>query len=586
MGLTKSRNHGVRRPIVDNNEIIRQYFDILQEKQCFIAEKNSTLLINKQVCMIKKNFDETGENNNYHNVRSRKEIDWKNYLIKYLKKKSEKNSNWAKILFAFIEKEAFLFESSFLSFFFYYEFELETKPKCLTTNKKNLVKKKKMDMNDIARNLGGSIVSINPDGLLPDDPRIEYELKRDMIKSYIQVFKEHLFDQDHPINQVIVKFAQVISTEIKQERTKVPLDNNLLEHYIKEVQTFILKIQIAAKIFYSNTVNYEPLAEEKDEFINLVCWLVFEVSHGVLYDEVYELYQIGLRKKVKEFEVKLNNMSDITLKDLGIKKEFRLDNSTREYINTLIKENKLKQKPPKTIKNTKLEQLKNHTNKNTSINNVNEREQDFYINRDESLRIESQMDNTFRSDDADENNFKTRVGSLLQENKISFNVIDNQKSSILIRAKNHPIICSNPFYSYPYESVIDLARTLPLYGVPFHQMLIIANLSIEITKSIHDFWEEMNVIVSNDLLALSADELMSIFVYIIIKANVPEILIYQQMINDFTTACTKSSMLGYYCTTIECVISFLHSTDDLKKLQDKVYRSSMLPDRSTYRNDF
>lgn len=70
-----------------------------------------------------------------------------------------------------------------------------------------------MDMNDITRRLGGPISSINS-----DDPGIEYEIKRDMIKSYIQVFIDHLFNKEHPINIVIVQLVEVISTEIKEER--------------------------------------------------------------------------------------------------------------------------------------------------------------------------------------------------------------------------------------------------------------------------------------------------------------------------------------------------------------------------------
>lgn len=71
-----------------------------------------------------------------------------------------------------------------------------------------------MDMNDIGRQLGGSISFINL-----DDPGIEYEIKRDMIKSYIQVFKDHLFNKEHPINIVRVQFVEVISTEIKEEKS-------------------------------------------------------------------------------------------------------------------------------------------------------------------------------------------------------------------------------------------------------------------------------------------------------------------------------------------------------------------------------
>lgn len=42
--------------------------------------------------MNKKSFTYIGENSNNYNSRPRKDIDWKDYLIKYLQKTSGKKS--------------------------------------------------------------------------------------------------------------------------------------------------------------------------------------------------------------------------------------------------------------------------------------------------------------------------------------------------------------------------------------------------------------------------------------------------------------------------------------------------------------
>lgn len=47
--------------------------------------------------MNKKSFTYIGENNNNYNSRLRKDIDWKDYLIKYLQLTSEKKSKWERV---------------------------------------------------------------------------------------------------------------------------------------------------------------------------------------------------------------------------------------------------------------------------------------------------------------------------------------------------------------------------------------------------------------------------------------------------------------------------------------------------------
>ena len=47
---------------------------------------------------------------------------------------------------------------------------------------------------------------------------------------------------------------------------------------------------------------------------------------------------------------------------------------------------------------------------------------------------------------------------------------------------------------------------------------------------------------------------MNIFIYIIIKAKMSDIIVYCKIISLFTTCITKSSMIGYYYSTFEASI--------------------------------
>ena len=47
---------------------------------------------------------------------------------------------------------------------------------------------------------------------------------------------------------------------------------------------------------------------------------------------------------------------------------------------------------------------------------------------------------------------------------------------------------------------------------------------------------------------------MNIFIYIIFKAKMSDIIVYCKIISLFTTCTTKSSMIGYYYSTFEASI--------------------------------
>ena len=117
-------------------------------------------------------------------------------------------------------------------------------------------------------------------------------------------------------------------------------------------------------------------------------------------------------------------------------------------------------------------------------------------------------------------------------------------------------------------------------------MQTIANVSIEITECINSYWNGSDSIVSSSLLNLDADDIMSIFIYIIIKSKIYDILVHSKIIKEFTTSITKSTMMGYYYVTMEASIMFLFEVKDTKSLsnltKDQIKSSFIKPDRKSF----
>ena len=122
------------------------------------------------------------------------------------------------------------------------------------------------------------------------------------------------------------------------------------------------------------------------------------------------------------------------------------------------------------------------------------------------------------------------------------------------------------YLSYPYETAIQLLKQIKKFKTPFEKMMIFASISSEITECINDFWKDLSGYIDSNLLNLEIDQLMAIFIYIIIHAQIPDIGVHCKMIKSFTTCITKASMIGYYYSTVEASVQYIASIKNAKEL--------------------
>ena len=336
---------------------------------------------NLEVSLQKKSFDETQMAQEHL-----EDISWLDYILKHLKKvKRNINMTWAVELEELLLKESFLYKNSYLSDFFYKEYNLKTFPKVLNNNieyifdnelnnDNNTTKKKKENLNkstnssqitngpynelDVTSNLGGSYIDIKMDSLPPNDPTFKYVMDRKLVKEYIKIFKRHIYkDKKHPINRTIVLFNKTFSKFIKEhiddfkEKRKDPdLINEDLQNSIKKfeeritkcLQEFILTMNCSLKLFYSTCINFSFFKEEKDDLINLVISLFFKT--GKLYETLFELYSLSYNNEIEILQEKLIDLKNIKPKILEITDKYCLDEVTLELQSKIIKEKQKEKK--------------------------------------------------------------------------------------------------------------------------------------------------------------------------------------------------------------------------------------------------
>ena len=107
------------------------------------------------------------------------------------------------------------------------------------------------------------------------------------------------------------------------------------------------------------------------------------------------------------------------------------------------------------------------------------------------------------------------------------------------------------------------------YKTPFEKIIIIAAISDQIMENATSFWKNMEPYIEKDYLLIEADEIMTIFLYIIIQSQMPEILLYCKIINNFTTQFTKGFNISYNYTLLAASIDYLNDIKDVKELCKK-----------------
>ena len=512
------------------------YYDLVEKKMKGAINDNKYNLNNQNISLESADF----KSNLYNNLQNTKNkvnffIPWKSHLIVYL---NSLTYNWAKNLLNYIEECNFSNENKFESQLFYEEFKIMTCPKIIKKKEKENIENSMDYMNDdslknpylnLSNDLTESLTSDDFNNNLIDLTKEDKRIKKKR-KEYCKAFKEQIYKQDHPIYIIISKFNLLIAKDIDkkiEEIQNIENENDMrekCEDFIQQIQDFIKEIHIAFKLFYSRTISLSLFSDEKDELINLIIGVFFNI--GNFYEKMKQLLYCVNRNNMTLYKEKIELFGNISTNDLGINEKFLLNDTTRQY-QVNLKKNKKEFDLIET---------------NEIIDSTNPKQLNLKLNIEE----EQEKNNIFH-----ENNFKiTSESSKLQKYTNRF--------SNFYKNQNH--------IKEPYKDSIIFLKEINNYKAPFEKLIIIASLSSLITESINDFYKDLKEFINPSMLNIGADELTSIYLYIIIKVNLPELFIYCDLIEYFTVSSTKSNMFGFYFSTVKGVLNHILEVDDKSKL--------------------
>ena len=603
----------------------QEYFNRVNDLLKSNYEKNLYSMDNLEASLEQKYF------NNKKQLKQNQieeDISWIDYIYEHLDFviANHNNIQWASELKTLLSREVFAYEYNFCSNFFYNEYSFNTCPEVISNSKKeinnNIMERQPLlDINgikegnngynelDITDNLGGSYLEVKMDNLDPNDPTVQYHMNRKKLKSYIHIFKDHIYNnKNHPINRVVFlfvnSFCKYINQNIKNFNNQ--LKNQLLvgdnyENNVKNfeeeitsyLQDFINVIHTSLKLFYSTCINYSCFKEEKDDLINLVTCLFFKT--GKLYESIYSLYLMSYNHDSELLQEKLNDLKNVKPKDLGVQIKFCLDEDTLELQRSILKEKK-KEKEDKTnikdnyskkeselyqIKETEDEKENEDDNDKSSknnciintakesqnnINNIKDEEDDYLLAKiNEDFSVDFKMD-------ALSGGFlhlRNTINSFNNKKYLFPKIRDNIRDTLTLNEQYIKEAKASGKLPVPYYSAINLLKNIKNYKTPFEKIVILAALSDQVMESVSTFWSSMQNYVKNTFLNIEADEIMSIFVFIVIRAQMPELFIESKIISNFTTPSTRAFNIAYNLTLMEASLETITKMENSKELSNK-----------------
>lgn len=124
----------------------------------------------------------------------------------------------------------------------------------------------------------------------------------------------------------------------------------------------------------------------------------------------------------------------------------------------------------------------------------------------------------------------------------------------------------------PYLNAIEKLSELQdfdLVRTPFEMITCISNISKYIEETITKFWEGITII-DTDKLIIDGDNILMLYLYIVLRARIPNMFAFIKMMDEFSTNYVRSiSRYGYCLSTLEIAMERItnNTLDDLLRQQ-------------------
>jgi hypothetical protein len=154
--------------------------------------------------------------------------------------------------------------------------------------------------------------------------------------------------------------------------------------------------------------------------------------------------------------------------------------------------------------------------------------------------------------------FKKLIKNYLKSKKdIGSKIFNEDKKDTLKNKEKH-------ISSLPFKKSILLLRQINHTDSLINKIDYMYKVRDSVLSEIDDFWK--NIPLQSKYKSVDADNLLSLFIYLMIKAQINNLMIDLEIIEDFTSRSLKLSRKGYFFSLFQSSIEYLVSNLSIKQL--------------------
>lgn len=126
----------------------------------------------------------------------------------------------------------------------------------------------------------------------------------------------------------------------------------------------------------------------------------------------------------------------------------------------------------------------------------------------------------------------------------------------------NPLFCIDSNESAGYRPAIEALREITAATSPMSKMNIVILTTRKLCECVDEHWKESPTVAAEHLV-INADQILSIFTYLVVKARVRNLMAHVAMVIEFVKQDVQHGPFGYYLATLEAAIEhvLIYPTD-------------------------
>lgn len=317
----------------------------------------------------------------------------------------------------------------------------------------------------------------------------------------------------HIKQQFISYFCNKYEKMLCTDKKYAQLNEKNRQEYVKKAETCFMELRQFIRVLEETICIFYRLGEfkncliyflfSKENMLNFVTSIIFD---DYIYPLIYEIQKKIDKSMIEHIEKQLPSYQNFKPQDFDISEKFCLNERTVNYIF-------LKRKADY------LEKLRNSNEK-------------------------CEETTTFSMDNLMMGRASTVQNPIINEKNREMN-----NNSSLNEEETMKLSHYNPYYK-----AIKNLKKISNHKSPLHKLKHIMNISKLVLQEIRDFYEGNYYLFDDNL---GGDEMLSIYVYIVAKTNMPGLITDCTIIDKFITSNLTNSIYGYYLVTIQVCLKYL-----------------------------